>query len=72
MDIQILGHSNENSNFGTTCCTIRMYYNTYHATGRFSGQQFDIFSYFSKKIGSDISCKGDNLHEMQNPIFMEK
>ena len=31
-----------------------------------------FFSYFSKKKGFDISCNGDNLHEMSNPVFLEK
>ena len=35
-----------------------------------------IFSYFSKKIGFDISCKlspreENNLHELLKPIFWE-
>ena len=30
-----------------------------------------VFFLFYQKIGFDISCKGDNLHEMSNPIFWE-
>ena len=41
--------------------------------GKFTRQQTDdIFSYFSKKKGFDISCKmsyGDNLHKMSKPIY---
>ena len=33
---------------------------------------FKYFSHFPQKTGFDISCKGDNLHEMSNPIFWEK
>ena len=31
--------------------------NPYHTTGKFSRRKIDIFSYFSQKIGFDISCK---------------
>ena len=30
------------------------------------------FSYFSKKVGFDISCRGDNLHDKSKPLFWEK
>ena len=30
------------------------------------------FSYFSMKIGFCISCKLSPLHEMSDPIFLEK
>ena len=30
------------------------------------------FNYFSKKIGFDISSKGDNVHEISNPVFWKK
>ena len=30
-----------------------------------------VFVLFYQKIGFDILCKGDNLHEMSNPIFWE-
>ena len=28
--------------------------------------------FFAKKIGFDISCIGDSLYEMSNPIFQKK
>ena len=38
----------------------------------FNRPHFEIFSYFSQKIGFLISCLGDNLHEVSNLIFGEK
>ena len=31
-----------------------------------------FFFHFSQKTGFDISCIGDNLHEISNPVFWEK
>ena len=49
---------------------------TYSAMGEFSRQQIYIFLFFFPENRIDISCKlslkGDNLHEMSNPIFWEK
>ena len=40
----------------------------------FSRKHFEIFFYPSQKTRLDILCKlsGDNLHEMSNPVFLEK
>ena len=44
--------------------------------GKFSRHQMMIFSYFSQKIVSEISCKlfpeEKNLHKMSRPTFWEK
>ena len=45
--------------------------NFYHSLDKFSLRQINIFSYFHKKIISDISKNvsiGDNLHESSNPV----
>ena len=44
----------------------QVFLNLHHFLGKFSRQQFDIFSYFPQKIGFDICL------EMSNPIFGEK
>ena len=37
----------------------------------FSRPHIDIFFLFLK-TGFDVSCNGDNLHEMSNHVFLEK
>ena len=60
-----------------------MYFNTLnpnHSQGKFSRRQIDyfffvfFFSYvlFLQKTGFDVSCKGNSLHDMSNPIFGKK
>ena len=53
-------------------------YNSRHAGKKSQQTTFEVFFFliFPRKTGFDISCKlsplGDNLHEMSNPVFLEK